>query len=63
MRLEEHDIREFVQLWQEEFHEEIPLAEARYHASQLLELYALLTGLPATEEEQPSSSSSETTKP
>lgn len=42
MQLEEADIREFADLWREEFGEEISLGEARAHASQLLELYSLL---------------------
>ena len=42
MQLTDSDIREFQELWQKEFQETLTEDGARYHASQLLELYALL---------------------
>jgi hypothetical protein len=42
MQLTAEDIREFRKLWQKEFQETLTEDEARYHASELLELYALL---------------------
>ena len=42
MQLDDQDIREFIVLWKKEFDEDLSFDEARYHASQLLELYALL---------------------
>jgi len=47
MQLEDEDIREFIQIWEEEFHETLAPDAARHHASQLLELYALIAKLPA----------------
>jgi hypothetical protein len=44
MQLTDEDIREFQELWQKEFQESLADDEARNHASQLLELYALLAG-------------------
>jgi hypothetical protein len=46
MVLEEDDIREFIELWKEEFGEVLSTDEARYHASRFLELYALLANVP-----------------
>ena len=45
MHLEGDDIREFAALWLAEFGETLSADEARYHASRLLELYALLAGI------------------
>jgi len=42
MQLTEEDIREFGAIWKRAFNEDIPLAEARHRASQILELYAAL---------------------
>lgn len=42
MKLEDDDIREFAEIWKEEFHEVISPAQARESASQLVELYLLL---------------------
>jgi len=42
MQLGDDDIREFTDLWKQEFGETLTKDEARHHASQLLELYALL---------------------
>jgi len=42
MQLTDEDVREFATLWKEEFGEEISEAEARRHATQLIELYSLL---------------------
>jgi hypothetical protein len=44
MELTNDDIREFRELWKEEFGEEISVEYARTRASQLIELYALLYG-------------------
>jgi hypothetical protein len=43
MHLTEEDLREFIQIWSEEFGEAIALAEARRRASDLLQLYLLLS--------------------
>lgn len=42
MQLTDEDVREFAALWKEEFDEEIPDAEVRLRASQLIKLYSLL---------------------
>ncbi len=42
MNLTDEDLQEFSQIWSEEFHETISIAEAREHASALLELYSVL---------------------
>lgn len=42
MDLTDQDIEEFVAIWRQEFHEDLPLAEARTRATQLLELCAIL---------------------
>ena len=42
MQLTEEDIREFINIWSEEFGETITLADARKRASDLLRLYLLL---------------------
>jgi len=36
------DLREFMEIWKEEFHETITEADARLCASALMELYTLL---------------------
>lgn len=51
MHLDEASLREFAEIWQEEFGETISLDEARHQASRLLELYALLYR-PTPEEER-----------
>ena len=43
MQLADEDIGEFTVLWKKEFKEALSPDEARHHASQLLELYALLS--------------------
>jgi hypothetical protein len=54
MQLEDNDIREFAEIWLEEFGETLSESEARHHASQLLALYELLAQAPAeTREERP----------
>ena len=63
MQWEENDIREFIQLWREEFREEIPIDEARHRATLLLELYALLAGLPVVPSKPSSGSPSGTHQP
>ncbi|MHB8523783.1 MAG: hypothetical protein ACYDH9_23930 [Limisphaerales bacterium] len=60
MQLGEEDIREFRDIWREEFKETISPEEAHHRASLLLELYALLAGLPP---EQSSGSLSGTSHP
>ncbi len=47
MQLDDNDIREFLAIWKQEFGEELSPAEARHRASQFMELYALLAGLPS----------------
>ena len=42
MELSAEDIREFVEIWREEFGEEIPAGDARHRASRLIELFAVL---------------------
>jgi hypothetical protein len=42
MHLDEASLREFAEIWQEEFGETLSMDEARRQASRLLELYALL---------------------
>jgi len=42
MQLTDEDIREFSELWQQEFHETLSPGEARQYASSLLELYSLI---------------------
>jgi len=47
MDLDDADIREFADLWKQEFDETLSLDEARYQASLLMELYeALASPLP-----------------
>jgi hypothetical protein len=43
MQLTEDDLREFMEIWSEEFKEDLTIADARERASALLDLYALLT--------------------
>lgn len=50
MHLDEASLREFAEIWRQEFGETLSLDEARHHASRLLELYALLYR-PTPEEE------------
>jgi hypothetical protein len=48
MQFTDTDLREFTEIWQEEFHEPISEDEARHAASLLMDLYMLLaTPLPA----------------
>ena len=42
MQLTDDDLREFADLWQAEFSEILSTDEARHHAAQLLQLYAVL---------------------
>ena len=53
MKLTDDDIQEFAALWKEEFDEEISEAEARRHASQLIELYSFLIHPPEPEPGDP----------
>lgn len=57
MPLDEASLREFAEIWQEEFGEVLSLDEARHHASRFLELYTLLYR-PTPEEERLSQASS-----
>ena len=50
MQLTDEDIREFAALWKEKFGEEISDAEARRNATQLLQLYSLVSRPPNVEE-------------
>jgi len=53
MTLSDEDIAEFATLWEEEFKETLPPAEARARATSLLELYATLARpLPGEEPEE-----------
>jgi len=52
MQLTDEDVREFAMIWKEEFSEEISEAEARRHASQLIQLYALLVEPSFPEEDE-----------
>lgn len=47
MQFSEADLKEFIEIWKEEFHETITKADAQLAASSLMELYTLL----ASEEE------------
>ncbi len=42
MQFEDDELREFVRIWKTEFGEWISLDRARFHASQLMDLYAVL---------------------
>lgn len=46
MELTDEDLTEFIEIWKDEFKEDLSLGDARHHASQLLELYMLLAGSP-----------------
>lgn len=46
MQLTQDDLREFIELWREEFGETISEGEARHYASRLLELAHLLSQRP-----------------
>ncbi len=52
MRLTDEDVQEFAAIWKEEFDEEISEAEARRHASQLIQLYTLLVKPSLPEEDE-----------
>jgi hypothetical protein len=42
MQLTDHDLREFMEIWSDEFQEAITLDDARQCASMLLELYLIV---------------------
>ncbi|MGD0904703.1 MAG: hypothetical protein ABR924_17340 [Terracidiphilus sp.] len=42
MPITEDDLQEFIEIWNEEFHETIALGDAKHSAASLLELYAWL---------------------
>lgn len=42
MQFTEEDLREYIAMWAEEFHEKITLEEARLSATTLLDLFLLL---------------------
>ena len=44
MTLTDEDIREFSEIWKTVFRESLSAAEARQHASALIELYLILAG-------------------
>jgi hypothetical protein len=55
MQLKDDDLKEFVAIWKRVFNEEISLADARHHASQLVTLYlALAKRLPEENSSEPS---------
>jgi hypothetical protein len=53
MELDERDIREFTEIWKQEFNEDLSPDEARHNASQLLELFSLLAKPLPSEQRQP----------
>ena len=53
MELTSEDIKEFIEIWREEFKEEIGIPEARHRGSQLLELYTVLARPPHIREQSP----------
>ena len=63
MELRDEDIREFAEIWKEEFGETISVSEARHHASQLMELYALLTQAPDSGTASPQAEIETTSQP
>lgn len=63
MDLNERDIQEFSQLWEEEFVETLSPHEARHYASQLLELYLVLAPPPPEQPEEPNKGSADSHKP
>ena len=48
MQFTEDDIRSFMQIWSEEFHESISPEDARVSATMLLELYSMLVAFQTT---------------
>ncbi len=62
MHLDEASLREFAEIWQEEFGETLSRDEARRQASRILELYALLYR-PTPEEERLNQASSSAQAP
>lgn len=53
VQLTDEDLREFCEIWKEEFGETITVAQARERASQLLELVELVSvPLPSSSSEQ-----------
>lgn len=57
MQLGEEDIREFAEIWHQEFGERLAPEEARHHASRLLEIYWILARPPGEAEREPHPSS------
>lgn len=55
MQLSDDDLREFIQLWSEEFQEPLSMEDARLDASALLHLYSLLASDQCTKPNEPSS--------
>jgi hypothetical protein len=53
MELDERDINEFAEIWKQEFDEGLSAEEARHRASQLLELFWLLSRPLPSESPQP----------
>lgn len=54
MDLQEDDLKEFIELWSEEFHETISMQDAKLRASALLHLYRLLVSEPLKKSNPPS---------
>ena len=42
MQFSDDDMREFIEVWSEEFHEELSMKDARVFASTLMDLFSLL---------------------
>jgi hypothetical protein len=53
MQFKDDDLKEFVAIWKRVFNEEISLADARHHASQLVTLYLALAKRLPEEAEHP----------
>jgi hypothetical protein len=53
MQLKDDDLQEFCAIWKRVFNEEISLADARHHASQLVTLYLALAKRLPEETESP----------
>jgi len=43
MQLTEDDLQEFIKIWRDEFHERIAPEDARQRATELLDLYVILS--------------------
>lgn len=50
MQLTEGDLQEFIKIWRDEFNELISPEDARQHATELLDLYVILSSLEPEEQ-------------